>query len=116
MVRRCSRTNRVRMVATGFGDKAPKVSSHIVTGEILFMANQEAGMVRSTEGFTPDVTHELQRSVAMHDRGSFKKGGTVPVTGSYKLHAGETVIPAQTDPTQQDAPGGQDDSQTDDSA
>lgn len=25
--------------------------------------------------------------------GSFKKGGTVKKTGSYKLHKGETVVP-----------------------
>ncbi len=75
----------------------------------------QSGEVRVTEGFTPDVQHELQRSVAMHDRGSFKAGGTVPADGSYTLHKNEVVIPAQSDQSQQDAPNagnGSDDEST----
>lgn len=30
--------------------------------------------------------------------GSFKKGGTVPKTGNYKLHKGETVVPTDPNP------------------
>jgi len=39
----------------------------------------------------PDKIMEAVKGTPV--QGSFKKGGRVPVTGNYKLHSGETVVP-----------------------
>lgn len=39
-------------------------------------------------GIDPDTA-------AAMTQGSFKRGGTVPKTGTYRLHKGERVIPAR---------------------
>jgi len=41
---------------------------------------------------TPD---EQYVDMLQQAQGSFKRGGTVPKTGTYRLHKGERVIPAK---------------------
>ena len=49
---------------------------------------------QSTAEETAGVSKKQQSQAIL---GSFKKGGSVPATGNYKLHKGETVV--ATDPT-----------------
>jgi len=48
------------------------------------------------------ITARLKSSLSDDAKtiGSFKRGGTVPKTRAYKLHAGEQVVPAQADASQ----------------
>lgn len=56
-----------------------------------------ANVDKSYEGVETETALTSRKQMTEKALGSFKQGGTVPKTGTYKLHKGETVV--ATDPT-----------------
>lgn len=69
---------------TGDGEDLPAAFEQHVQARMKSQGEKEASKV----GYEKSDSGE-------RIKGSYKKGGTIPETGAYKLHKGERVVPAK---------------------